>query len=44
MKITVGPTFVFAHEFFDALPVHAFEFQKASGWHERLVNISHNQE
>jgi hypothetical protein len=34
-----APTIVVGHEFFDALPVHQFQFSKARGWCERLVDI-----
>lgn len=30
------PTFIIAHEFFDALPIHQFE-QTSEGWREKLV-------
>ncbi len=33
-----GPLIVIANEFFDALPVHQYQFGK-SGWHERMVGL-----
>lgn len=36
----IKPHVILAHEFFDALPVNSFVYQKGSGWCERLVNVS----
>lgn len=33
------PLFVIAQEFFDALPIHQFEFTKRKQWRERLIDI-----
>jgi NADH dehydrogenase [ubiquinone] 1 alpha subcomplex assembly factor 7 len=35
------PVIVIAHEFFDALPINIFQYQKNMGWSEKLVNINH---
>lgn len=35
------PTFIIAHEFFDALPIHQFE-RTETGWRERLVTNDDN--
>lgn len=32
------PLFLVANEFFDALPIHQYQFVK-SGWHERLIGV-----
>jgi NADH dehydrogenase [ubiquinone] 1 alpha subcomplex assembly factor 7 len=34
------PIVSIAHEFFDALPVHIFQFTKSQGWCEKLVTVS----
>lgn len=33
------PVLCIAHEFFDALPVHSFQFSSTRGWCERLVRL-----
>eukprot|EP01127_Copromyxa_protea_P019866 TRINITY_DN6531_c0_g1_i1.p1 TRINITY_DN6531_c0_g1~~TRINITY_DN6531_c0_g1_i1.p1 ORF type:complete len:495 (-),score=113.42 TRINITY_DN6531_c0_g1_i1:93-1391(-) len=38
-----GPVLIIAHEFFDALPVHHFQWTK-NGWRERLVDINDDPE
>lgn len=38
-----GPSAIIAQEFFDALPVHQFEYTK-DGWRERLVDIDFSSE
>ena len=35
------PVIAIGHEFFDALPVHLFEYTEY-GWAEKLVNICHD--
>jgi hypothetical protein len=37
-KTTPTPTLVIAHEFFDALPIHQFQYTTDRGWCERLVD------
>ena len=34
-----NPCFVFAHEIFDALPIHQFRLNEARRWCERVVNL-----
>jgi NADH dehydrogenase [ubiquinone] 1 alpha subcomplex assembly factor 7 len=36
--VPAGPSAIIAQEFFDALPVHQFEYTK-DGWRERLVDV-----
>jgi NADH dehydrogenase [ubiquinone] 1 alpha subcomplex assembly factor 7 len=36
-EVPVGPAFIVANEFFDALPVHQFEKTK-EGWRERMID------
>ncbi|KAL6076848.1 Protein arginine methyltransferase NDUFAF7 [Balamuthia mandrillaris] len=38
--IPQGPTILLAHEFFDALPVHQFQFTE-KGWRERMVDLNY---
>lgn len=40
MEFKGVPTVIIAHELFDALPIHQFEFDTKLGWCERLVNIN----
>ena len=42
-KVTT-PTLMLAHEFFDALPVHQFQYFRARGWCERLVTVNSSDE
>lgn len=39
-----GPALFIAHEFFDALPVHHFEYRPQVGWAETLVNVDEDEE
>mmetsp|Transcript_28953 Transcript_28953/g.51755 ORF Transcript_28953/g.51755 Transcript_28953/m.51755 type:complete len:314 (+) Transcript_28953:62-1003(+) len=36
------PVLFIAHEFFDALPVHSFEYSTTKGWCERQVRLTSN--
>eukprot|EP01125_Pyxidicula_operculata_P021870 TRINITY_DN8711_c0_g1_i1.p1 TRINITY_DN8711_c0_g1~~TRINITY_DN8711_c0_g1_i1.p1 ORF type:complete len:518 (+),score=109.50 TRINITY_DN8711_c0_g1_i1:206-1555(+) len=36
-----GPTLLIAHEFFDALPVHQFQYTE-NGWRERLIDADNS--
>jgi NADH dehydrogenase [ubiquinone] 1 alpha subcomplex assembly factor 7 len=40
MEFKGVPTVIIAHELFDALPIHQFEFDTKLGWCERLVNVN----
>lgn len=40
-ELTQNPVFILAHELFDALPIHQFEYTQERQWQERMV---HNTE
>lgn len=42
-KLKLSPCLVLAHELYDALPVHQFEFSgDTHQWHERVVSVNQN--
>lgn len=36
----MNPCIVLAHELFDALPIHQFEFDERRRWRERLITFN----
>ena len=37
-----NPCFVIAHELYDALPIHQFEFTEERKWNERMISVDRN--
>ena len=34
--------FILAHELYDALPIHQFEFTEERKWNERMISVDRN--